>query len=145
MAAFQIQSLHTWILALTLLVCLMMCTTRILASNLDGADTDDEIRPLEDTQEEEKRQLYYPGVYDYWKKYWTKKEERPWEKLPNTSCYRKKCQSTKDCCQRYNICDPYVKICYDCWYKYPCKTDANCCQKYPNCKIGRDGKGHCYS
>ncbi|XP_048774963.1 uncharacterized protein LOC125679630 [Ostrea edulis] len=58
---------------------------------------------------------------------------RPWEQLPDSKCYRKRCSTSSDCCRRYNVCDPHVKVCYDCWYGYNCQSSSDCCQRYPYC------------
>ncbi|XP_074655162.1 uncharacterized protein LOC141908837 isoform X2 [Tubulanus polymorphus] len=62
------------------------------------------------------------------------RRRRPWLLLPNRSCYRQPCHSSKDCCRIDNICDKAAKVCYECWYGFPCKTSADCCQKYPICE-----------
>nr|XP_011447338.2 uncharacterized protein LOC105342155 [Crassostrea gigas]XP_011447339.2 uncharacterized protein LOC105342155 [Crassostrea gigas]XP_034303930.1 uncharacterized protein LOC105342155 [Crassostrea gigas] len=59
--------------------------------------------------------------------------QRPWEQLPDYKCYRKRCSTSSDCCRRYNVCDPQVKVCYDCWYGYSCESSRDCCQRYPYC------------
>ncbi|XP_061163950.1 uncharacterized protein LOC133173053 isoform X2 [Saccostrea echinata] len=67
---------------------------------------------------------------------------RPWEQLPDYKCYRKRCSTSSDCCRRYNVCDPHVKVCYDCWYGYSCQSSSDCCQRYPRC---HPRKKFCYN
>ncbi|CAI9718200.1 Hypothetical predicted protein [Octopus vulgaris] len=64
----------------------------------------------------------------------------PWMLLPNRMCLRQRCRSNNDCCRRYNICDRWAKLCYDCWYGHPCSSDKDCCQRYPRCSLS---KGTC--
>lgn len=83
-----------------------------------------------------RRNAYVPKRYRY--NYF----RRPWENLPDFHCYRKRCDSSSDCCQRHNICDPYVKVCHDCWHGYKCQTSNDCCSRYPYC---HPHKKECYN
>lgn len=67
---------------------------------------------------------------------------RPWESLPDYHCYRQRCNTSSDCCRRHNICDPYVKVCHDCWHGYKCQTSGDCCSRYPYC---HPHKKECYN
>ncbi|XP_062586790.1 uncharacterized protein LOC134248401 [Saccostrea cucullata] len=84
----------------------------------------------------QRRNTYFPKRRRY-NSYW-----RPWESLPNTNCYRQRCSTSSDCCQRHNICDPYVKVCHDCWHGYKCQTSNDCCSRYPYC---HPHKKECYN
>lgn len=57
----------------------------------------------------------------------------PWLLLPNNMCFRQRCRTNNDCCRRYNICDRWAKLCYDCWYGHPCTSSKDCCERYPRC------------
>lgn len=88
------------------------------------------------TYSQSRRNAYVPKRYRY--NYF----RRPWENLPDFHCYRKRCDSSSDCCQRHNICDPYVKVCHDCWHGYKCQTSNDCCSRYPYC---HPHKKECYN
>ncbi|XP_064616658.1 uncharacterized protein LOC135480687 isoform X1 [Liolophura sinensis] len=75
------------------------------------------------------------GINDMYKRY-----KAPWLFLPNNSrCYRQPCRSHLNCCRRYNLCDPNIKRCIDCWYGKSCRTSSDCCERFPFCNsaLGR--------
>ncbi|XP_022328205.1 uncharacterized protein LOC111127356 [Crassostrea virginica] len=84
------------------------------------------------------RRNVYPSQQYRYSSYW----RRPWESLPDYHCYRKRCNTSNDCCLRHNICDPYVKVCHDCWQGYRCQTSNDCCSRYPYC---HPVKKECYN
>ncbi|XP_045194156.2 uncharacterized protein LOC123549799 isoform X2 [Mercenaria mercenaria] len=73
----------------------------------------------------------------YYKNYYT-----PWKNLPDTECFRQKCEFDKDCCRRYSKCDKSANVCYNCWFGHPCRTSRDCCERYPYCNKNTYG-GRC--
>lgn len=65
---------------------------------------------------------------------WGHASRFPWKQLPDTVCYRRKCESDEDCCRGFNLCDKTAKVCVDCWYGSSCFSEEQCCQKFPYCK-----------
>ncbi|XP_048774101.2 uncharacterized protein LOC125679168 isoform X2 [Ostrea edulis] len=93
-------------------------------------------RRYQPSYSQSRRNTYFPKRYRY-SSYW-----RPWESLPDYHCYRQRCNTSSDCCRRHNICDPYVKVCHDCWHGYKCQTSGDCCSRYPYC---HPHKKECYN